>query len=214
MTMKKFIKTLKAVAVCGLLALVASESQAGLYSLNATNTINNTVTNYTSWPTNQISTNGNPQSTGKPVYIGDVKEALFQFQGYLSNSTAVSMQVILVTANTTQGRGSNPTVGTNGIPNDFAYTAQTSFNIAIPALTNWFNWQTNISFVGASATGILAVPNAEWLGIYTITNNFAANQYITTALITNGAGTVISPAGQIMWGIEKKYTPTYLATPQ
>ena len=67
------------------------------------------------------------------------------------------------------GINTNTAANVAAAANDFQSTGSW-ITVAIPATTtNWFNYQTNI--IMDVATGL---PNADFIGIYQITNNFTA----------------------------------------
>jgi len=197
--MKKLFKHIGVAAI--VLATVCVQSAFGngsLVSFETTNSIDSSTTTITSYPTNGTSTNAITWTytngtaittntlypglqTGKAVAIYNQEHLVFNVQGWLVNTgAAATVGFDLVTACT---GGNSPTVGgtvVSGIntntaanvtaaANDFQSTGSW-INVAIPATTtNWFNYQTNI--VMDVAAGL---PNADFIGIYQITNNFTA----------------------------------------
>lgn len=211
--MKTLFKKLTAISTVVALLIICAQTvlaNGSLVSLNATNFLDagagGAHTNISSWPTNGAATVQLGVLTGIAVPIFNQEHCVFVVQGMLSNSTAATMGITLVTACTS---GNAPSVLVNGsgliYQNDFVTTGY-QFNVAIPASTNWFHWETNIIGDSTTGTGALSMPNADFIGISLITNNFAANQYLTTLTVTN----FYTNNGSIMWGINKKLIPTPL----
>jgi hypothetical protein len=172
--------------ITGMLALAAlpAHAEGYLQSFQCTNTLGNLVTtstNITAWPTNALSTNGVGQLTGKGVSVGNQERYEIVFQGWLTNNAAaiVGFQTVTASAPTYGGGGPTLAVGTNiyngpvgsFYQNDWDYYPQPMINIAVPALTNWFKWCTNVNVDTLAGDG-------GWIGIYTITNNLASGNYI------------------------------------
>lgn len=188
------------VAAIGL-ATVCVQPAFGNGSLNSfmtTNSIDSGVASITSWPTNGTSTNavtfiytnGTTYTTnsfypgvgtGKAVAIFNQEHLVFNVQGWLVNTGAAATIGFNLTPSCTGGNG--PTLGNqvpgintnlaanvNNAQNDFETSPANWILVPIPATTtNWFNYQTNILM---DVAGIW--DNADFIGIYQITNNFPA----------------------------------------
>lgn len=189
-----FKKIMVAVGLLAALALPLKTEAAGFYeSFQATNVLNFTTTsgattigtNIVSWPTNSLSTNGNGQLTGHQIAIFNQNEIGFRVQGWLTNNAAAVMAVFLtvsgasdspfVSTNTITGGNTNIYGGTGAMfgRNDWSQNTY-MLNIALPALTNWFDFETNIP-------NTTIVGMANWVGIYQVTNNLAAGNFLTNA---------------------------------
>ena len=191
-----------------------------LNSFQTTNSIDSGTAGFASWPTNGTSTNAITFTytngaviatnsfypglmTGKAVAIFNQEHLVLNVQGFLVNTgAAATLTLDLRTACT---GGNSPTVGgvvpylnTNGLPvnplqNDFESSPHL---VAIPlpaSYTNWFNYSTNLVL---DVTGSGQFPNADFIGIYGITNTLTA-----TCSLQNPAGVVF---------LNKKLIPTPL----
>lgn len=187
---------LACLAIAGMLAVLVpmAHAEGYLQAFQTTNFLGNSTTvntNITSWPTNSPGTNGLGVLTGKGVAVGNQERYEIVFQGYLTNAAAAIVGFQYVTAVAQTYGGGGPTIGygnTNLYPgtttnvftqNDWSYYPSAMINIAIPALTNWFNWQTNVSVDTLGGDG-------GWIGIYTITNNIGSGSWITNANGSSG----------------------------
>ena len=196
--MKTYLKII-GVAVIGLatVCLQPAFGNGALVAFNTTNSIDSTAASITSWPTNGTSTNAITWTytngtaittnrlypglqTGKSVAIYNQEHLVFNVQGWLVNTGAAATVAFNLTPACTSGN--SPTVG-NQVPgintnvfgasvsqNDFETSPANWITVPIPAsTTNWFNYQTNIIM---DVVGIW--DNADFVGIYQITNNFTA----------------------------------------
>lgn len=188
--MKRLV-TIGAVIAASLVIAVQSHAAAGgsLQSFGVTNYLvsGGAAGNVSNWPTNSINTNGSPQSTGGPLNIQMVDHVGINIQGLLvSTNTVTGADKIYLTLLTSMATGS-PTVtyATNSLSggltiitqNDWSTTTNTSLGpiaFTIPATpgTNWINFQTNLPSTTLAS-------DANWIGVYSISNTLATTCYIT-----------------------------------
>jgi len=183
---KKIEGSVKTLITVGAIALAAAgfapraAADGATVAMQTTNNLAPGDTNIVGYPTNGTT----HYQTGAGVNVDGMESYIFMCSGFLSNSTAAVIYVQLTTAAASPGRGSGPQfLGATTNQNDWAYQGYgtASFSIQVPADTNWFNWQTNI----ASTT---VAGQAGWIGIYKLTNNFAAGQMLTNPVGSNGNG--------------------------
>lgn len=198
---------------CALALGTAAYGSGALKSFNTTNYISSAVAYVTGFPTNFPGTNGLPTSTGLPVDISQTRGFAVNIQGFLRNTNATGSLIFLEflpSLNSAGGIGSGgrPSVltgtnvfltGTNVftfgvttiVDNDFSDTNQIfRLTVPVPALTtNYFNWSTN--FTGLWPPG----DSANWIGIYGISNNFTAGNFLTNVNI--GVNTKLIPTPMI-----------------
>ena len=178
-----------AALLCTTLAPVAYGSGA-LTFFQITNCLEGTNA-ITSFPTNSAGTNGMFQQTGRQIYIGNVRDFGLNLQGFLlnTNSANTSFVTFMICWSMAGGPpqvsyGTNVYTGnvTNLLTSDWSAT-NNLFQLTVPlppAYTNWFNWQTNIT-----ANGILGnlVQNANWIGVYQISNNVPVGDVFTNTAL-------------------------------
>ena len=198
--MKNLFKFIGVAALVLATVIMAPKAQANgsLNSFLTTNSIDSTAASITSFPTNGTSTNAITWNytngtaittnslypgllTGKAVAIYNQEHLVFNVQGWLVNTgAAATVGFNLATACTS---GNNPAVGgqvvgintnlaqnVNNAQNDWQTSPANWIVVTLPATTtNWFNYQTNIVMDVAGNA-----PNADFIGIYQITNNLAA----------------------------------------
>jgi hypothetical protein len=185
--MKKFMKIL-AVIGCGIgLASVAYGNGAPV-SFNVTNYWPAAMS-LTSYPTN-AAINGTNVSTGnKAVAVYNSEVISINVQGFLLNtnaSAAATQGITFVTSDANGGNGTAPAIVLNAggqmIQCDWQTTAQEAITVPLTAnTTNWFNYQTNIVFNNFT---IGSFPDANWLGIYQLTNNLGTACWMSNCTIT------------------------------
>lgn len=201
--MKKLI-ALGAVLIASLVLVTtparAAISGGALTFFNTTNVITGAggTSNVTSWPTNQISTNGIGQSTGGPIAVGQFDFMGLVVQGYVIDPAflAGTNAIIGITLTTAQGN-SSPTVtlGTNvfsgGLTNiqynDWVPTNemfQVNFTLPPNSVSNFFTLATNLSAPSIFQT-------ANWVGVYAITNDLGPSGACTNFSI--GLNTKLLP---------------------
>ena len=176
-------------AFCILPFAFCPSASAGPVNLNITNFIQNGQS-ITSYPTNSAATNGNPAATGTAAYVVNYDHLGFDFQGQVLNTTSSNaynalVGIIIVTSMS----GNQPKVSTStnsyyttAVPtqNDFATVGPGVLTFVVPipltaTSTNWVNFQTNFP-----NTSVLA--EANYVGVYQITNNLPTGITITNAV--------------------------------
>ena len=211
------------VAVIGL-ATVAVQPCFGsgtLESFLTTNSIDSSTASITSWPTNGLSTNAITWTytngtaittntlypgllTGKARAIVNQEHMVLNLQGWLVNTSSATIGVQLVTActggsgpvvngSTVSGINTNVFNNLNAASIDFESTGHW-FTFTCPAGTNWINLQQNLVTDALLTAGNL--PNADFVGVYQITNNFTSGN------------SLVNPNGVLF--LNKKLIPTPL----
>ncbi len=187
--MKKMI-TIGAVIAASLLIASSALAAAGgsPQSFNTTNYAAYSATpGWTAWPTNTQGTNATPVSTGGPVYIGYAEHVGINIQGFANCATgSAKIGVILITS--MAGGAPTVTTGTNAYSSVTSTVTQNDWQTAnsigpimftLPAAagTNWVNFQTNLPVT-------TLVGDANWIGVYYITNTLSSGDFITNMNIT------------------------------
>jgi hypothetical protein len=196
--MKNYLKLIGVAAfVLATVCVQPAFGNGALVSFLTTNSIDSTAATITSWPTNGTSTNAITWNytngtaittntlypgllTGKAVAIYNQEHLVFNVQGWLVNTGAAATVAFNLTPACTGGNGpavgqsvsgiNTNTFGASVAQNDFETSPANWIVVPIPATTtSWFNYQTNIVM---DVVGIW--DNADFIGIYQITNNFTA----------------------------------------
>lgn len=193
-------KILKASLIGAMLALTGLQAFAGaaLRNFNITNLLIGTTSSITSWPTNQVGTNGVGYQTGGPVNIANFDNLGLNFQGLLvstNGTNIVGFTVDFSCANNTPAivLGTNVYSSGNTVTNQNDWvtasnnTMQVIFTFGSATNGQWVNGYTNLSSSQLPA-------GATFLGITAITNNFSvAGNFITNASLTGNTKLLPKP---------------------
>jgi hypothetical protein len=184
-----------------------AQANGALVAFGTTNSIDSSTATFTSWPVNGTTTNALTYTTtngvvittntfypglltGKAIAIYNQEHLVLNVQGFLVNTAAATMTITLNGACTGGNGPANGNwvnfINTNGIPgiystnvtqNDWETTGH-AFALALPAQTNWFNFQTNIvmDVIGSGGNNF---PNADFIGITTIANTLTAGCFLS-----------------------------------
>lgn len=205
------MKTFKTLIIVGAVALTSLVAQATGYlrSCQVTNYIQGNV-QINNWPTNQpIGTNpavmGVTISTGLGVAIGNFEHIGIDIKGtaVITNGASANLTIGFIpsmAANTPQfvfATNQLSALGTNLVYQDWATPAQyPEFMVNVPFIaatantyqTNVFDFETNLVLdTGAQSS----FPDANWIGVYTISNNLGAGAWITNLAV--GVNTKLIP---------------------